>query len=359
LDREDLAAMQGAVRRGAITDGPIARCFEQDFSEFLGVPGAVVTNSGTSALVLAMAVLEIGPGDEVVLPTYTCLAVLNAVRQMGAVPRLADNTCDAAAMDYNATAASLRRVVDRRTRAIIVPHMFGVPAEIDAIARLGPPVIEDITLSLGARHAGRAVGAWGSVSVCSLHASKMMACGEGGILASATAGLCEKARWLNGWEAEQVAARLQQEVEPYRLRYNFHLSDIAAALGRSQLRKLTSMIARRRELARRYTARLSPLEHLGVPAVADRANVFHRYLVAVPEGRVPGVIRRFAAAGIEAGRGVFPPLHRYLRLAPEEYAGAERAVRTLVSIPLYPSLSDEEADVILDASEAILSDGAS
>ena len=161
LADDDVEAMELALRRGAITEGPIARAFEDDYRSFLGVAGAVATNSCTSALVLALTALEIGRGDGVVMPSYTCVAVMNAVVQVGAVPQLADNCYDVPRMDYNVSAESLAAVLTPRTRAIIVPHMFGTPADIGPIRELGLPVIEDITLSFGRdapRPAGRKPG---------------------------------------------------------------------------------------------------------------------------------------------------------------------------------------------------------
>ena len=346
--------MGDAVRRGAITQGVLARSFEEDLARFLGVAGAVATNSCTSALVLAMAALEIGPGDEVALPSYTCLALLNAVVQAGAVPRLADNAYDVPNMDYNVTAEALQRVITPRTRALILPHMFGCPADIEPILKIGPPVIEDITLSLGSLYHKKPVGAMGAFSVCSFHASKMIACGEGGMLASPDPALVAKARYLNGWADEQPAARLSDRIEAYRLRYNFHLSDIAAALGKSQLRKLPSLAARRRALAEQFSARLAGVPGLQSPIVTERSNVFHRYLVAVEPGTVVSRIERFARAGIETGRGVYPPLHRFLGQSGEAYPGAERATSTLVSIPIYPSLAEEQVEYLLQVSEEVL-----
>jgi dTDP-4-amino-4,6-dideoxygalactose transaminase len=355
LAEDDFRAMEHAIRCGAITEGSIARSFEEDFAGFLGVAGAVATNSCTSALVLALATLDIGPGDEVALPSYTCLAVLNAVVQAGALPRLADNRYDVLDMDYNIAIESLKLILSPRTRAIIVPHMFGTPANMDVILNVGLPVIEDITLSLGATYRNKPVGAWGDISVCSFHASKMIACGEGGILASKDPAILKRARYLNGWADEQAAARLSDRVEPYRLRYNFHMSDVAAALGKSQLQKLPSFIARRRKLARQYTERLARVPGVRTPEANRPSSVFHRYLVAVQRETVVSRIERFAAANIEAGRGVYPPLHRYLGQAVEMFPGAEQAVGSLVSIPIYPSLTDQQVESLLQVSEKVLS----
>jgi perosamine synthetase len=357
LDEADLQSMADAVHRRAVVEGEITRSFEKDCCDLLGGAGAVATDSCTSALLLALATLGIRPGDEVILPSYTCVAVLNAVVQSGARPRLADNACDVARMDYNMTVASVAKALSPRTRCIVVPHMFGVPVAIDALVALGIPVVEDITLSLGADYKGRPVGAWGAIAVTSFHASKMIACGEGGMLIANSPALYERARHLNGWSADQAALRLiEQTMEPYELRYSFRLSDVAAALGRSQLRKLPAFLSRRRDLARRYTTSLAGIPQLAVPTVSEDTNVFFRYLVAWAGGGLTEMIRGFAAAGIEVGRGVYPPLHRYLGLPAADYPGAEQAVQTLLSIPLYPGLSDEQVERILAASTSVLLD---
>ena len=200
IQQDDIQNMVTAVYQKAISAGPLVRDFENKFSQFLDVVGGVATNSGTSALVLALKTLDIGPGDEVIIPSYTCLAVLNSVVQVGAIPQLTDNCYDVARMNYNLTPDLVREKITPKTKAIIVPHMFGVPAEIDQIVEFDLPVIEDITLSLGAWHKDRRVGAWGDIGVCSFHRSKMITCGEGGMLVSNNRDLYHRACYLNGWE---------------------------------------------------------------------------------------------------------------------------------------------------------------
>jgi dTDP-4-amino-4,6-dideoxygalactose transaminase len=357
LDKNDIAVVEQAVGRGAISQGSIASLFEQEFSRFLGMKGGVATNSCTSALLLALKTLGVGQEDEVVLPSYTCLAVLHAVVQAGARPVLTDNCCNPLDMNYNMTAETIRRVLNSRTRAIIVPHMFGVPAEIDEIINFGVPVIEDITLSLGARHKGQPVGSWGAMSVCSFHASKMIACGEGGMLTASTKDLHEKACYLNGWETEQMSARFSPaKKSQYELRYNFHMSDLAAALGMSQLAQLPKFLERRKELAGSYDERLSRLKGVVTPAIDARENVFFRYLVFLKDRDLIEILKSYAQAGIEAGRGVYPALHCCMALAdPVCFPGAEKAMGGVLSIPLYPALRDEEVEHILQTTERVLS----
>jgi dTDP-4-amino-4,6-dideoxygalactose transaminase len=355
IDDDDIRQMEKAVRAKAVSQGGIAESFESAFADLLGAKGAVAVNSCTSALILALRTLGVGSGDEVILPSYTCLAVLNAVMQTGATPRLVDNNYDTERMDYNISEQAISNAISDKTKAIIVPHMFGVAAEVDRIITLGVPVIEDVTLSLGLMYKGRIVGSFGQLSVCSFHTSKMITTGEGGMLTASTPVLYKRVAYLNGWECEQAAARLKDaDNVNYELRYNFHLSDILASLGLSQLAKLKGFITRRRELARLYSERLSRFSRLRLPDPDRQDNVFFRYLVGLPDGiDVAGVIEEFLNAQIEVGRGVYPSLHNYLRLSADCFPNAERAMRTLLSIPLYPALTDEQVEHILRVSEKV------
>lgn len=358
IDNDDVSMMEHAIKGHLIAQGETTSRFEQEFASHLGAVGAVATSSGTAALLLALKTVGVRPGDEVIMPSYTCLAVLHAVVQAGARPVLVDNRYDPVGMDFNIALEEVFAKISPRTTAMIIPHMFGVPVVVDKLVGTGIPVIEDITLSLGATDRGKPVGSRGVVSVCSFHASKMIACGEGGALAAMSAETYAKARYLNGWESEQAPLRLQEtDLPAYELRFNFHLSDVAAALGLSQLKRLPGFIERRRALAARYSAALAPIP--GIICPDPRANnVFFRYLVALKENNPARVIQKFAASGIEVGRGVYPPLHRYLGEMPMDYPGAERAIGSLISIPLYPALTDDEVPKILAASTTILQEAA-
>lgn len=348
IESDDVAAVENAVKAGQIGQGEVTSRFEKEFCDFVGGAGAVATSSGTSALILALCTLGVKPGDEVILPSYTCLALLNAVKTVGAEPVLVDNYYCVDSMDFNIQVEGIRACITSRTRAVIVAHMFGVPSRIDEIVKMGVPVIEDGTLCLGAHYNGRPIGRWGQISVFSLHASKMLACGEGGMLVARGPLLYERARYLNSWVDEQAGIRLNENREfEYDLRYSYRLSDMAAALGIQQLRKLPRFIARRRQIAALYTGLFAEFPNLKPPLIReDSPNAFHRFIVALKEHSPTEVIQAYARYGIEIGRGVYPPLHRYLKSEPENFAGAETAVRTLVSIPLYPGLLESEIDYL-------------
>lgn len=176
------------------------------------------------------------------------------------------------------------------------------------------------------------------------------------MLASTSMETIVHARFLNGWESEQADLRLEGEtLPPYELRYNFRLNDIASALGISQLSKLDAFIARRKALAAQYTDQLQGVQRITCPN-QNVDNIFFRYLVALNDGNPIEYIKRFASAGIEVGRGVYPPLHRYYKEEPNNYSQAERAVSSLLSLPLYPSLVEKDIEHILNTSKQLFGD---
>ena len=358
LDHDDV----GAVARAVLNVGGDGhrRQLEQFFADYAGTAGAVATNSCTSAIVLGLRALRVGSGDEVAIPTYTCLAVLNAVAQVGATPRLMDCAYEPRRMDFNVTPDSAALARTPRLRAAIVPHMFGVVADISGIRRaLDVPVIEDVTLALGARHEGRNVGGQGEIAVSSFHASKMIASGEGGILTARDEQLLERARTLNGWQAEQAADRLRTSGFAYtEARYNFNLSELGAALALSQFQKLSRFIERRHHIAARYDEWLRHAPRILLPRLDAGGGVYFRYLVAV-EVDVPTVLSDMAEAGIEAGRGVYPSLHDFLGEPAARFPNAVRAAGSLVSIPIYPALSDADVDTVGRAAARVLGGEAS
>lgn len=341
IERDDLAAVTRTVRRGGLSEGETTRQFERAFSRFLGMTGGVATSSGTAALHLALAALGIGPGDEVILPSYTCTALLHATLYVGATPRLVDNRLDVRGADFNLAPEAVAEAIGPRTKAIIAPHMFGTPADLDRLLALGVPVIEDPTQAVGARYRGRPLGSFGTLAVFSFHASKMLSTGEGGMVLTRNPELLNRLRDLNDYEGNLVAMRMVRDERTiqrhYRLRYNYRMPDVAAALGLNQLRKLPAFIASRRAIARIYNKAFSDCQ-AELPNLGRRhERLFFRYLIQTKRD-VPRLLASLRRAGIEGGRGVYPALHQYLGLPKAAFANAEAATASLLSIPLYPSL---------------------
>ena len=176
LDQKEELAVAAILSSGQVVQGEETQRFETALASEIGVVGAAAVSSGTAALHLALLALEIGEGDEVVIPSFVCPALLNAIRYVRATPVLADINREA----FNIDVRDLERRLTGKTRAIIVPHMFGLPADIDDITALGIPVIEDCAQSLGSRYRGAPTGSFGVLSVFSFYATKVICTGEGG-----------------------------------------------------------------------------------------------------------------------------------------------------------------------------------
>ena len=329
LDQNEVDAVARVLTSGQVAQGEEVLHFEKALASMIGVGGAVAVSSGTAALHLALLVLDIGEGDEVVIPSFVCPALLNAVRYVGAVPVPADINGET----FNIDPRDLKRRLTGRTKAVIVPHMFGLPADIRAIAALGIPVIEDCALSLGSHYQGAPSGSFGVLSVFSFYATKVICTGEGGMIATNDSQLLSKIRDLRDYD----------EKDDGRLRFNYKLTDMQAALGLVQLRKLPALIARRRAIARQYDEFLRE-NCLSIPVCpADREHIYYRYVIRTE--RLTEVLDAGRDAGIAYRRPVFKPLHHYLGLT--GYPESDRAFLWTLSIPIYPSLSDADVETIL------------
>ena len=298
--------------------------FEARVASLTGAAGGVAVSSGTAALHLALVVLGIGPGDEVILPSYLCAGPLHAIQHAGASPLLAD--CDPTT--YNLDLTHVKRILTRTSKAILVPHLFGLPADLTELLSLGVPVIEDCAQALGATYQGRPVGGIGTLSICSFYATKVITTGEGGMLLSRDARLLRQAQDLRDYDERRT----------FRTRFNYKMTDFQAALGLSQLRRLPDFLTKRQALADRYTHQLQGLPLAGPVVPADRDHIFYRYVVRVTGG-LRGILTLLEQAGVCAKRPVFRPLHRYLKLA--GFPGTEEAWRTALSLPIYPTLGDD------------------
>ena len=337
INQDEIDAVTAVLRSGRLVQGERVECFEDALVRLLGKGSAAAVGSGTAALHLALTALDIGEGDEVAIPSFVCSALLNAIRYVRATPILADID----PVTFNMDVADLKRRLTSKTRAIIVPHMFGLPAAVREIAALGVPVIEDCAQAIGSGINGIPAGRVGVLSVFSFYATKVICTGEGGMVASADRRLIERIRDLRDYDEKDVD----------RLRYNYKLTDMQAAMGIVQLERLPGLINRRRVLARRYANRLSGCPGIRIPVSPDGyEHIYYRYIIRTK--RAAGLLAAGAAAGISYRRPIYKPLHRYLGLA--GYGRTEAAFREAVSLPLYPSLTDAEAETILDHAECFL-----
>lgn len=336
LGEEDRQAIAEVVASGFIAQGEKVAAFEREVAAMVGVAGGVATSSGTAALVLALRTLGVGGGDEVLIPTYVCTALLHAVRTVGASPRLVD--ADPASFNMDPDAA--QRARSPRAKALVVVHSFGLPAELDALRGLGLPVVEDAVQALGAAYRDRPVGSLGDVAVLSFYATKLITTGEGGMLLSNDARVLATGRDLREYDQK----------EDDRPRFNYKMTDLQGALGLAQLKRLPRFLHRRRALAARYGVALAGLPVALPPAPADRTAAHYRYVVRPSRPAAP-YLGALEARGVLARRPVFRCLHRYLGL--DGFPGADEAWDRAVSLPLYPSLTDAEAERVVSAAREV------
>jgi dTDP-4-amino-4,6-dideoxygalactose transaminase len=339
LEAADRAALDAVLETGMIAEGGMTGKFEQEVGRYLGLAAGVATSSGTSALFLACLALGAGPGDEVIIPTYTCRSVWDAVRATGATPVLCD-----VGEDWCMNGATVKPRVNARTKAIVAVHTFGVMAEVDDIRALGIPVIEDCCQALGARRGLEVAGTRGDLCVLSFHATKLLTTGEGGMALSKDADLLKKLRVLKEGEAPPLIARYRQP-----------LTDLQAALGLSQLARYDDFLQRRRSTAEYYFEQLDGLG-LELPGHVRDRTIFFRFPVFI-DGDFEALRGRLDAEGVQVRRGVDALLHRQCGQSAEDFPGAERCFARTLSIPLYPALRDEECARVVEVCRRVFSAG--
>lgn len=329
LGREEVRCAAEVIESGHIAQGEKVLEFESAFAARIGVNAAAAVSSGTAALHLTLLGMDIGAGDEVIMPSFVCSALLNAVHYTGASPVPADINPHT----YNLDPADVKKRITARTRAIIVPHLFGLPADLDALFKLNIPVIEDCAQAVGSTYKKRLVGVFGYAAIFSFYATKVMTTGEGGMIISGSKGLIDRVKDLREYD----------NCEEYKIRYNYKMTDIQAALGLSQLARLKNFIRRRKTIAEKYQRAFKD-RSLQLPP-RDPGHIYFRFVIDSATNAVDW-IQAAAAKKIACSLPVHKPLHRLLKL--EGYPNTEQARQQSISVPIYPSMTEKELDRIID-----------
>ncbi|WP_146658036.1 DegT/DnrJ/EryC1/StrS family aminotransferase [Enhygromyxa salina] len=341
LGDEEVAAVEQVLRAGQLAAGPEVRSFEAEFAAHCGARFGIAVNNGTTALELALRGLGIGPGDEVIVPSFTFIATANAVCMVGARPVFAD--IDPVTMCVSA--ATVAPLLSSATAAIIAVHLYGHPAPVDALAALcskhGCALVEDSAQALGTRWRGRHVGTTGSAGVFSFYATKAVTTGEGGMLITNDPELSERLRMLRNHGAREVGMHLGVGT-------NARMSEIAAAIGRVQLRGLEARNEARRVHARAYDQALAGVvEH---PRCApDAVHAQHQYTIQVDDR--PRLLAALERASVGYGLYYPRPCHMQPAFARERPSlpHTERAAARVVSLPVRHDLAEAERDTVIAA----------
>jgi dTDP-4-amino-4,6-dideoxygalactose transaminase len=364
LDADDTAAVVDALGGAWITQGPCVARFEQALAAALGARHAVAVASGTAGLHAAYRAAEIGPGQDVVTTPLTFAATTNALVDLGARPVFADIEADT----LNIGPDAIARVLTPETRAVVPVDFAGLPCDYAPIAALararGARLIADAAHSLGAAYAGRPVGTLADLTVLSFHPAKQITSGEGGAVITDDPALAERLRRIR-----HHGIRHGDPDRPWRYDIeqpggNYRLTDFQAALGTSQLAKLARFGEARDRLARRYRARLAGAPELELPGLPDgRRHGWHLFVVLLRLERLTTdrdtVIRALRAEGIGATMH-YPlvPRHRFYRerfgYAPGLCPVAEAVERRLVTLPLFPTMTDADQDDVFDALDKVM-----
>jgi perosamine synthetase len=368
-------AVLDVLDSGWLTTGPQTKAFEERFAATIGARYAVALNSATAALHLALEALEIGPGDDVIVPTWTFAASAEVVVYRGARPVLID--VDRGSL--NATPEGVLAAVTPRTRAVIVVHVAGRAAEVERLVALleprGIPVIEDAAHAFPCRiggPAGRFAGTVGRVGAYSFYATKTITTGEGGMLVTDDGAIADRARVMSlhgisrdAWSRYAASGTWYYEIEDAGYKYN--MTDIAAALGLVQLDRAEELLAARRSLAASYTQGFrasAAADLLELPEDSpDGSHAWHLYVVRLKLDRLgldrAAVIAALREAGIGASVHFIPlHLHPYYRrrwgTSPADYPVATGEYERVISLPIWPGMTAEDVRRVVGALSGIL-----
>ena len=355
--------------------GPFVERFEREMAAYVGTTHAVAVVNGTAALHIALLIAGVQPGDEVVVPTLTFIAAVNAIRYCGAEPVFMDSDPQTWQLDVerceqflarecrSTTEGCVNTMSGRRVRAILPVHLLGLACEMDRLVELarryGLNVVEDAAEAVGVRYRGRHAGTFGDIGVLSFNGNKVMTTGGGGMLVTNESSIAARARYLTTQAKDDPSEYIHHEVG-----YNYRLTNLQAALGVAQLEQLDSFIMRKRRIARDYAERLRPLQQDGLTLMPEPAHTEATYwLYTVLLGadttraRRQNVIRHLNSEGIGA-RPLWHPVHRlrpYAACQAFEIEWADRLYERALSLPSSVGLEEAEVERCVEALRRALS----
>ena len=371
MDEREADAARRAILSGWVTQGPEVAAFEREFAEVVGAAHACAVSSCTTALHLALVALGIGAGDEVITVSHSFIATANAIRYCGATPVFVDIDLDT----FNIDPALVEAAAGPNTKAILAVHQLGMPCDLASLssiaARCGVPLIEDAACAVGSEIEWQ--GVWqrigkphGDIACFSFHPRKLISTGDGGMLTTGNSGLDRAFRLLrqHGMSVPDAARHVSSQVifEDYPVvGYNYRMTDIQAAIGREQLKRLPAMVARRRELAARYQERLRSIDGIIAPREPRWARTnWQSYAIRVGSSiDQRALMQRMLDAGVSTRRGA-TNVHREASYPQGSWrAGSglgrsEEAQDTAIVLPLYHQLTEDDQDKVVSTLKSVI-----
>ncbi len=337
IGKEETSAVSRALKSGWLAQGREVEQFEKELCRFLNESQgeAAVFSSGTAALYVALLSLGIGPGDKIMVPSYVCSALLNAVYFIRAEPILVDVNYD----DLNISFSEVQEKMSKEIKAIIIPHIFGMPADVNKFLKLGIPIIEDCAQAIGAKLNGKHLGTFGKVAIFSFYASKLLTTGYGGMVFSKNKKLIEKIRDYREFDCRKE----------YKPRFNFQMSDLQAAIGRAQLKKLPLFLKKRKRIASEYYKILPPEKVWPPRNTGNKMSNFYRFLIRTDKAKKMKDFLEKRGIKTIIPIETYELLHRYLGQNPHNFPISEKVAKTTLSLPIYPSLTNLEIKKIKSA----------
>jgi len=361
LGEEEARAPYESITSGWVTQGPKVAEFERAVASYVGARHGIATTSCTTGLHLALASIGVGPGDEVIVPSFTFIASANAVRYTGADVVF----CEIDPRTFNVDPSDVEKRITKRTKAILPIDQIGLACDIDAVndiaERHGIVVVEDAAPAIGESYRGRKVGSNAQQTVFSFHPRKVITTGEGGMITTDDDLLADRARKLraHGMSVSDLERHRSDDViiEEYdELGFNYRMTDIQASIGLVQLRRLDELLRVRRAKAKRYNEELSAIRGIGVPYVPPYAeHTYQSYCLRLTKDCRLGreeLMTKLLRRGIATRRGVMAShLEKTYtsRYGTVSLPVTEEATRTTLLIPLYASMTDEEQTYVIDA----------
>ncbi len=349
IGEEERAAVDRVLRSGMLAQGPEVAAFEQEFATIVDGRRSIAVNSGTSALHLAFLAAGVGPGDEVIVPSFSFAATANAVSLTGAVPVFVDIETDY----FSLNPAAVEAAITSRTRAIMPVHLYGHPSDLVALTEItekhGLQLFEDAAQAHAASVNGVPVGAWGTAASFSFYPTKNMTSGEGGMITTSSAEVERQARMLRNQGMER---RYENEV----IGFNMRMTDIHAAIGRVQLTKLAAWTEKRRANAAFLNENLRGV--VTPPTAPGAVHVYHQYTIRVVDHDRDAFAEELNKRGVGSGVYYPTPIHRLPSFRMQlDLPATEQAAAQVLSLPVYPSLTDRELEAIVENVNAVAAAG--